>query len=179
MIAPSATARPRHPVLVLGVGNLLMGDDGLGVCAVQAMQNAPRDPSIALLDAGTAMFAAAIEVERADRLIILDAIRTGRRPGTLILLDGTRLGQPAGAPRSLHEYGVAHLLAGCDPARRPGQITVLGLEPAALGFGLGLSDPVREALPELIEAAWAAALGHPLPVPDAAPFTAPSPELTP
>lgn len=140
-------------IIVAGIGNLLMGDDGLGVHAVQAMMHKPLVPGVHLVDAGTSALSLAVDLERADGLLLLDAVRSGARPGTLHQLDGDAVGPPR-LPRSLHEYGVAHVLAQMDAVRRPRHIVVLGLEPDLVAFGMTLSPPVARALPGLVDAAW-------------------------
>ena len=143
---------PRIPILVVGVGNLLMGDDGVGVHAVQLLQANHAQPGVVFIDAGTAILSVLGEIERANRLLLIDVIQTGAAPGTLHQLRGDEVAPPR-TPRSLHEYGVGHVLAQISPDLRSSEILVIGVEPAVFDFGGALSRPVREALPRLVKLA--------------------------
>ena len=140
-------------IIVAGIGNLLMGDDGLGIHAIHAMKEAPRISGITILDVGTSALALAADLAQADFLLLIDAIRAGGQPGVVHQFSGDTIAPPK-SPRSLHEYGVSHVLAQMDSVRRPREIIVVGLEPGALDFGMNLSDPVAQALPALVEEAW-------------------------
>ncbi len=150
--SPTPSSRP-IPVLVIGVGNLLMGDDGLGVHAVHRMMTRPAPRGVVMMDAGTSMLAIQPDVMQADRLLVLDAVRIGSPPGALHRLDGNAVGPPR-CPRSLHEYGVGHLLDGIPASQRPGTVAVLGLEPGRLTFSMTLSPEVACRLDGLVDAAW-------------------------
>lgn len=167
-------------IIVAGIGNLLMGDDGLGVHAIRAMKENPVEPGIILVDVGTSSLSLAVDLEQADGLLLLDAVRTGARPGTLHQLAADAVARPR-MPRSLHEYGVGHVLAHMDVVRRPRKVMILGLEPFRVEFGMTLSEPVTGALPELVEAAWhmARQWSVDLPYDPGAPHAAKPLEITP
>lgn len=139
--------RPR--ILALGLGNLLLGDDGAGVHAVRRLNKA-RLPGVLAVDAGTGVLDALHLIERADCLLAVDALRAGGAPGTLyaLALDGVR---DDGVRHSAHELS---LLAALRMARRqPREIVVLGIEPGRIDFGEQLSQPVARTLPRLVAAA--------------------------
>jgi hydrogenase maturation protease len=139
--------RPR--ILALGLGNLLLGDDGAGVHAVRRLR-AARLPGVVAVDVGTAVLDAVHLIERADRLLAIDALRAGGAPGTLYAL----------TPESVRDDGVRHsahelnLLAALRWARRrPLETLILAVEPARIDFGDELSEPVARALPSLVAVA--------------------------
>lgn len=141
----------RKDLLILGVGNLLMSDDGVGIHAVRQLALDPP-AGAGTVDAGTDFLSALAVIEGARRVLVLDAVRGGAAPGTL-----HRLGLDDAAPRSAD--GGAHATSVLE-ARRflpPGaawpEIEVLGVEPATVDYGLALSEPVAQALPRLVAAA--------------------------
>lgn len=142
------------PLLVLGLGNVLCGDDGLGVAALRRLERDYRVPeSVRLLDGGTLGLALLAHFDAAEDVLIVDAIGVDAPPGTLVRLDGDDV-EPAVRERlSVHQVGVADLL---DALRLldayPKRVSLLGLVPATLELGLAPSAAVQRALPALIDA---------------------------
>ncbi|MCX5971292.1 MAG: hydrogenase maturation protease [Coprothermobacterota bacterium] len=142
--------------VVLGLGNLLLSDDGLGVHAVRALEG--RFPGWELIDGGTKGLFLLPYLQGADGLLIIDAIRWGREPGTIHLFDA-RVGaglKPAPtqhqAALSSHDLGLLELLRALRlQASMPRWTWVVGLEPASLDWGTALSPKLEEALPGLLE----------------------------
>ncbi len=141
---------PRPRILVAGLGNPLMGDDGIGVAACRAwLAERPRPCHYLVAEVGTAICGALHLLEWADRILVLDAMQAGAPPGSLYLADGRELETRPGV--SLHELG---LLAAISMVRRrrPPVVQVLGVEPAVIALGENLSAPVSEAVSALV--AW-------------------------
>lgn len=134
--------------VILGVGNLLMSDDGVGIHAVRELL---RDPPAGarIMEAGTDFLSALPILEGARRVLILDAVHGQGAPGAIYRLE-------PGEIELRPETGSAHATSVLE-ARRflpPGapwpEITVLGVEPFVLEYGLALSEPVAQALPRLV-----------------------------
>ncbi|MDR7554695.1 MAG: HyaD/HybD family hydrogenase maturation endopeptidase [Armatimonadota bacterium] len=138
--------------LVLGVGNILLRDDGLGVWAARALRRfLPRD--VVVLDGGTLGLDLLPYLDRVARLLIIDAVRAGHVPGTLVRLAGDAIDRMARVVVSPHEVGLPDLLAAAALLdRRPSTVVLWGMEPADLTPGVGLSPIVQHRLPCLIEA---------------------------
>jgi hydrogenase maturation protease len=140
--------------VVVGVGNLIRSDDGLGVQALECLQRDPRvPPDVTLLDGGTHGIELLVYTSHSSRLLLLDAVDIGQPPGTMVRLVNEELrGLPCGA--SVHQIGVADLLATL-PLVSSGQreTVLLGVQPAATGWGTELSPAVQKALGPLVEAA--------------------------
>lgn len=140
--------------LVLGLGNPLLGDEGLGIAALEELRRRwSARPSVELLDGGTAGMSLAPRLCQAERVLVLDAIRAGQPPGTVLALDGTSLASEAAGKLSPHQVGLGEVLAACRLMDGPKEILVLGIEPETTALGLGLSDTVSAALGKLIEEA--------------------------
>lgn len=151
------------PLLVLGLGNLLLGDDGLGPLAVDRLirrYDAPEGVNV--LDGGTLGLSLLPYVEDAERAILVDAIRGDGPPGTLVRIEGEDVAPAVAARLSPHQVGVADLLDGARWRERyPSFLVLLGLVPQSLDLRVGLSPALDAVLPELVErvVAEAASLG--------------------
>jgi hydrogenase maturation protease len=141
--------------LVLGLGNILCGDDGLGIVALERMRaqySCPAD--VSLVDGGTLGLALLPTLESAKRVWILDAVAADHPPGSLVTLAGESV-EPALRERlSPHQIGVADLLDALHwRGTWPESLRVLGLVPASIDLRLGLSEPVAPNVDALVEAA--------------------------
>lgn len=141
-------------ITVVGVGNLVHTDDGLGIHAIQRLQADPRVPKdVALIDGGTFGIDLLAYLHDCERLILLDAADIGQEPGALVRLTGKDLtGLPGGA--SVHQLGVADLLATLPLVSDiPREILLLGAQPASTDWGTELTAPVAAALEKIVDAA--------------------------
>ncbi|MCX7896771.1 MAG: HyaD/HybD family hydrogenase maturation endopeptidase [Rhodocyclaceae bacterium] len=138
--------------LVLGIGNVLMGDDGLGVAAIAALQRDYALPTdVEVLDGGTAGMELLEALEDRDFLLIADAIDAREAPGTLIRLAGEEV--PIFFRRNLspHGIGFADALAALEwLGRMPKEVVVLGLQPQSIALSTELSPTVKARLPALV-----------------------------
>lgn len=161
-----ATGAEARSLLILGLGNVICGDDGLGVAAVQRLaRECELPPGVRALDGGTLGLALLAHVSDADDLLLVDAVRADAPPGTFVRLDGEDVAPAVRERLSVHQIGVADLLDGLRLLDAyPRRLVLLGLVPATLELGFGCSPPVAARLDELVDrvVAEARALGHPL-----------------
>lgn len=141
-------------LLVLGLGNVLLGDDGLGAAAVARIERRYRiPPGVRLEDGGTLGLSLLGLLAESDRVILVDAVRTGSAPGTLVRIDGDDVMDAVRERLSPHQVGVADLL---DAARLidryPATVTLLGLAPESIDLSVMRSNAVDASLDELVEA---------------------------
>ena len=135
--------------LVLGIGNLLLGDDGVGVWLVRRLQEAYRfaEP-VDLLDGGTLGLELLAHVADCERLLVLDAATTGAAPGTVVVLRDGDVPAVLRSALSAHEASLCDLLAASTLlGTAPREFVAIGIEPAGVAPGIALSDAVRAALP--------------------------------
>ena len=137
--------------LVVGIGNLLMGDDGVGCHAIAALQRDPS-PGVVLLDAGTAVINFLPEIERASAVLFIDAFHGGGTPGSLYTMDARSVAEPA-TGASLHDVGLSAALRWLPKEHLDKPLLLLGVEPALIAYSTDLSPVVQAALPALLEAA--------------------------
>jgi hydrogenase maturation protease len=149
-------AERKQDVLVVGVGNVLLRDEGLGVHiarALEAMHNSLPD-SLHVFEAGTALLDFLPDMARYECVILVDAIRAGREPGTLYRADG--LAEIAGqiepqAPVSLHGLDLGDTLRMAELLGfLPAQLSLMGAEPANTALGPELSPPLKKAAEKIV-----------------------------
>lgn len=153
-VAPAAGSQARDRVLVLGLGNVLLGDDGLGPVALARLEREYRfAPEVRLVDGGTLGLTLLDELAQARHAILVDAVATDEPPGTLVRLDGEAVRDAVRERLSVHQVGVADLL---DVARLvgcyPDSVVLLGLVPGSLGLHVGRTAAVESALSGLVSA---------------------------
>lgn len=162
---PGQEPTPR-PVLVLGMGNLLLEDEGLGIHTLKLIQQrfvAP--PEVEFLDGGTSGMALIEMLSGRQHLLVLDAVQTGEAPGTLVKMNDKDVPVYFGLRITPHQLGLSDVLATMKLTdEQPGRVTVLGLVPYSLEMSLDLSVCISEKLHQLVTAVVdeLAALGYPL-----------------
>jgi hydrogenase maturation protease len=141
-------------VLVLGLGNVLLGDDGIGAAVVDALERDYRIPAdVRLVEGGTLGLSLLDEIAEARHVILVDAVATDEPPGTLVRLDGGDVMDAVRERLSVHQVGVADLLnAARLIGRYPASVVLLGLVPGSLGLGVGRTRAVGAALDVLVSA---------------------------
>ncbi len=138
-------------ILVLGIGNLIMTDDGIGVRVVQLLTERYRFPDgVTLLDGGTLGLDLLPKLEGVERLLVVDAVETGEPPGTVVRLAGDEVPVALEAKVSPHQMGLKDLLAvAMLQGFAPREMVLWGVQPALIELGMELSPPVADALEPL------------------------------
>jgi hydrogenase maturation protease len=141
-------------LVVLGLGNVLCGDDGIGVTAVATVAERYALPEgVVLLDGGTLGLSLLGWLESAQDVLLVDAVRTDDAPGTLVRLEGEDVAPAARERLSVHQVGVADLLDALHLLDAwPLRLSLIGLVPETLDLGLERSAGVERRLPDLVEA---------------------------
>jgi hydrogenase maturation protease len=144
--------------LVLGLGNVLLKDDGMGVWLVKELQKKSLPPGVEALEMGTGLFALAAMLRGKTRLLLVDALRGGEKPGTFYLLSSANFPSydPSGSKQmgSLHEVGILDLLSLPEIRGKVCSWKVIGVEPQEVGPGYGLTSCLSERLPKLVNTVW-------------------------
>ena len=140
-------------VLVLGVGNLLMRDEGFGVRAVEYLQRAYVWPEhVRLLDGGTMGMMLMPDMQDCDRLIVLDAVLCGLPSGTFCVLEGDDLRKSLGFKDSSHQTDLVDILICCELSGTRPETLVYGMEPFDWKtFQPELTPQAAARLPEFCE----------------------------
>ncbi len=138
-------------IAIVGVGNLLLSDDGVGIHAVRTLRSVSRVESVArLIDGGTVGTDLLAETWGCAELLIIDAVDAGLPPGSTIRMDFSDPGSKAIDTRNAHQSGIPGLLDDMRLlGRAPRQVVLVGIQPATLEVGTELSPAVASALPVL------------------------------
>ena len=147
------------PLLVLGIGNPILCDDGVGPRAITALAERGGLPAGArLLDGGTGGLSLLPAIESAARVLVIDAVDVGGRPGEVRRLTGNEIPQTLRRRLTPHEVGLDDLLALCRlRGTLPAEVVLLGVQVASLEVRAQLSPEVEERFPAVLEAARAEA----------------------
>lgn len=138
-------------VVVLGVGNLLLTDEGVGVHLIQKLREMEIDERIELVDGGTSILDFIPQAEDVSKLIIVDAIKLGGKPGTTykICVDDSLL-KGAKGMTSLHQLGVVETLAIAQKMGKLPHTVIIGIEPKEISYGLELSPEVEREMGKMV-----------------------------
>jgi hydrogenase maturation protease len=133
---------------VIGMGNLLLGDEGVGVHAARLLTRDQQPPGTEVLEIGSAILDALPALRNADRVIVLDAVMADGPPGTVYRLPFTDCERPSHIG-SLHGFDFSRVMA-LAGRKKPQEVLVLGVEPATIAWSMELSPQVANALPRLL-----------------------------
>lgn len=138
-------------IVILGVGNILLSDEGIGVRAIEAFRDTYHlPPEVDIVDGGTTGMEMLEDLANATHLIIVDAVRCGKEPGTMVRIAGDDVPVFFKTKLSPHQIGLSDVLATLAfVGEAPGSVTVLGVQPVSLGTGMSLSPQVEDLLPAL------------------------------
>ncbi len=139
--------------IILGVGNTLLSDEGVGIHVLDALAKSslPQEGVVDLVDGGTLSFTLAVAIEEADSLIVVDAAQLKSPPGTLRLFQGEDMDNFLRGNRksSVHEVGLTDLMAIAQLTERwPEKRALVAIQPQELGWGDAPTAPVQSAIPE-------------------------------
>ena len=138
-------------IVIIGFGNLLMGDDGAGIQAAQALMTASLPGNVEVIDGGVASFEILDEVRSVDHIILIDALAAGGQPGEIYHLLSEKLDNLKTIQGlSLHEFTLIDSLRLAKALGPMPPILIYGIEPADVSFRWGLTTVVEQALQRLI-----------------------------
>lgn len=140
--------------LVLGIGNLLIGDEGVGcTTAAEINRRFQLPPDVECIDGGTAGFELLGLIDGREHLILIDALKDDRAPGTVIMVEGEQVPQAFLARTTPHQLGICDVLAAARLTDSlPAHLTLYGIEPKQLEVGIGLSPEVSAGMEKTIDA---------------------------
>jgi len=136
--------------LVLGMGNLLLSDEGVGVHVARALAARALPENVSVVEAGTAFLDVLPDIEKADRILLIDAMEGGGAPGSVYRVPFDQCVHPD-MLASLHGFDLSRVLYMAGSERAP-EVTVFGVEPARIAWGTELSAVVARVVPAVEEA---------------------------
>lgn len=138
-------------VLIMGIGNSLLQDDGVGVLVTERLrQRFESETGVRCLDGGTLGLSLLPEIEDIPCLIVVDAAELGAPPGTIRVFRNAEMDrQLSGRKSTVHEVALADLLAAAEMSgRAPGERTLVAIQPASTEWGLEPTPAVGARVPE-------------------------------
>ena len=139
-------------ILIMGIGNILLKDEGIGVHVVRRLKEMPLPENVEVLDGGTAGLELVDFMENRRKLIVIDAVKTGDKPGTIYRLTEKNLVIKPKAMMSFHEIHFLDALCISDVMKnKPEEVIVIGVEPKDMSDGIDLSPEIEERIPRIIE----------------------------
>ncbi len=144
----------RPNILVLGVGNILYTDEGIGVRAVEALQKAHAfSDNVSVMDGGTLGMRLMDAIMECDHLIVVDAVLAGDEPGAIYRLTGEDLRKSLGFNDSMHQTDLVDTLIFCELVGKRPEAVIIGMEPHDYqSLGTELSPVAGQRLPLLCDA---------------------------
>lgn len=144
-------------IVILGIGNTILTDEGAGVRAAEALEAAHELPAgVEVIDGGTSGMELLGPLSGTDFLLILDAIKADRPPGTVLKLTGAEVPVFFRSKLSPHQISICDVLAGLEfSGDPPGDMVLIGVEPLSLELGLELTPVVAASIPEMVRLAIA------------------------
>lgn len=139
-------------IMVLGIGNILMKDEGVGVRTIEYMKKLDLPEEVELMDGGTStplLFPYFTEV---DHLIVIDAVKGNMPPGSIYRLKPEDLLPPDDSPVSLHDLGLVNALQMAEQiGMRPKTVVIFGVEPKEIDWGMELTPEIENRIPAIAQ----------------------------
>jgi hydrogenase expression/formation protein len=144
---------PPQRILLLGVGNSLYSDEGIGVHAAQHLyEHYTFSENVALVEGGTLGKMLMQYLVECDKVIVMDAVRGGHEPGTMYRLENEDLRKSLGFCDSQHQVDLVDILIHCELVGNKPEAIVIGMEPADLTtLNLNLTEKIAEKMPTFIQ----------------------------
>ena len=138
--------------VILGIGNVLLCDEGVGVHVANELMKMDLPPSVSVVEGGTDGFRLLNVITDADRLIIVDTVRGGAAPGSIYRFDIDEVRScPSGFKTSVHQIGILEVIDLSGLIGKTPYTTVIGVEPKSLEMCMELSPEIGEKVHRVIE----------------------------
>jgi hydrogenase maturation protease len=146
-----ANAPPRN-ILILGVGNLLLTDDGFGVHVINSLRDIPLPPSVTLIEAGIVSHQLIPDFHKADLLIFIDAVEAGDTPGSIFRFKPEDMQFMSQLKVSLHDMSLIDVLHMTALTGERPETIIIAVQPKDVrSCSMELNDEVKAAIPKVID----------------------------
>lgn len=140
-------------IKVLGLGNLLLQDEGAGVHAVNKLRKGwSFSPEIEIIDGGTLGLDLLPYFEKHSRILVIDAVDFGKEPGYISVLTGIDIIKSFAKKLSVHHIGLADILLSCELMdTKPLEIKIIGIQPKSMDIGLEMTEEINDQMACLLQ----------------------------
>ena len=147
------TTNSHNNIIIVGIGNQLLGDEGLGLHVIDKLLQISVPSNVEVLDCGCDLLSLMSYLDKPEKIIIVDAICAGGKPGEIYRFDYSELGAGGIKMQSSHQVGatdVLGLLKQIYPVLTGCEIVIIGVEPKAIELSASLSERVRESIADVL-----------------------------
>jgi len=139
-------------VAIIGLGNILLRDEGVGVHVINKLRHEYEiPPSVRLIDGGTMGLDLLPFIEESEKVLIIDAVDFKKEPGTIEIIEGERIPGFLSSKLSVHQIGLADVMFAMRlRGRAPSEMCVIGIQPESVETGIGLSEKIDSCITPLI-----------------------------
>lgn len=138
--------------LIVGVGNILLSDEGIGVHVVSFLRSKDLPPNVEVIDAGTATLDLLPLINGVSKLIVVDAVKGKGEPGSIYRFTPEDIKKEKKMATSLHQIGLLDVLEMADKiGEKPKSTVIIGIEPQNTDWGLKPSTKIAEKIPKIID----------------------------
>ncbi|WP_045217443.1 NiFeSe hydrogenase maturation protease [Desulfonatronovibrio magnus] len=138
-------------LLVMGIGNILLRDEGVGVYCMQTLQKEEWPENVFFADGGTFTQDLFYLFEKYDHLLVLDAVRGGKEPGSMYRLEEKDLVHNKKQQVSLHDIDLLDSLRMAELLGSKPTLTVMGIEPQEIAWEMGMTPTLEKVFPDFVE----------------------------
>ncbi len=149
----SSVQTMKPTMTILGVGNILMQDEGVGVHAVRAFQERYAVPEgVEIVDGGTTGFGLLEYFEDRDKVLIVDAVNFGKEPGYIDMVENESIPARFGTKASMHHLGLLEVISVTNlMGSGPKELCLIGIQPKTMELGLDMTPEMRDKINAIIE----------------------------
>jgi len=149
----STLSAKQSEILVLGVGNVLMQDEGIGVYLVRELQTRYSfSPAIEVVDGGTTGLGLLDHFENRTKVLMVDAVNVGQPPGSIVQLSNGEVKSQFEEKMSLHHLGLSDVLGVIELlGMKPPEIQLIGIQPHSMEVNFGLTSKLQSRFDEYLE----------------------------
>jgi len=154
------TSSNNEIIKIIGFGNIMMGDDGIGIRAIEEVQKTgifEDNKNIEIIDGGTSGVDLVFMIQQADRAVIIDAVDAGQQTGEIVVFSPENIKEIKKKKKglksfSLHDIDLSEVFELLKTLNIPVKIHIVGIKPEFVGFGEKLSPAVEKSIPGIISA---------------------------
>jgi hydrogenase maturation protease len=142
----------KKPVLILGIGNFILKDEGVGVHVVEKLKNMVLPPDVEVMDGGTMGLDLLYAIEGRKKVIVIDTVSAGEPPGTIYRFTEKALTEKKELLRTAHGIDFTDVIKTSEfLGTKPDEVVFIGIEPEDISEGLELSPKIEQRIPTIIE----------------------------
>ena len=144
--------RQQEKITVLGIGNILLSDEGVGVHVANKLSAISLPEHVSVVEGGTDGFRLLNIITETEHLIVIDAVKGGGEPGSIYRFDIDDVRAcPSGFKTSVHQIGLLEVIDLSGLIGKTPRTTIIGIEPKSLEMGMELSPEISEKIPRIID----------------------------